>query len=85
MCVHMNLALSPEIAEERHLWGKEKAHAITKFCISLTSISLTFAIPFPCQTYPRDGLAEELGNAQIAAYKEGDFDAKEEDEDEDDE
>ncbi|PWN18186.1 hypothetical protein BCV69DRAFT_263561, partial [Microstroma glucosiphilum] len=55
------------------------------FC-SFFSVVYYFAADSPAErrTYPRDGLAEELGNSQVAAYKEGDFDAKEEDEDEDD-
>lgn len=36
------------------------------------------------QTYPRDGLAADLGNIEgIAAHKEGDFDAKDEEEEDD--
>ena len=35
------------------------------------------------QTYPRDGLAAELGGEQVAAPKEGSFSADAQDEDDD--
>lgn len=39
----------------------------------------------PAQTYPRDGLAQELGNPKVAVLPYGHYDQGEEDEEEDDE
>jgi NADH dehydrogenase (ubiquinone) 1 beta subcomplex subunit 8 len=54
-------------------------------CVASVIYYFTPERPALPRTYPRDGLAQELGNPIVAAYKEGDFDAKNEEEEEDDE